>query len=189
MENSPKIALNQYWYFGVVIACEFCLYIYTTIWAVCKWVFTNMSFSNRAAAIRQRSSPKSQVIFAFVFSWIGDFFVFFGLIFVKLRRVCVFLSWNACGYAASRRGLSRVVYFITLNGPLNGHPPSPLLKVVGFYDLSVLSMSVMGFQKKSLEGGWVGWALSKFFWIFGICLTLQSPLVSLYGFADWLSML
>ena len=37
-----------------------------------------------------------------------------------------------------------------------------LLKVVGYYDLSVLSMSVMGFQKKSLDGGsppgggWVG---------------------------------
>ena len=30
-----------------------------------------------------------------------------------------------------------------------------LQKVVGFYDLSVLSMSVMGFQKKSLDGG--GW--------------------------------
>ena len=28
------------------------------------------------------------------------------------------------GAAASRRGLSRVGYFITLNGPLNGHPPS-----------------------------------------------------------------
>ena len=32
-----------------------------------------------------------------------------------------------------------------------------LLKVVGYYDLSVLSMSVMGFQKK-FEWGWVdGW--------------------------------
>ena len=32
-----------------------------------------------------------------------------------------------------------------------------LLKVVGYYDLSVLSMSVMVFQKKnSLDGGWVG---------------------------------
>ena len=31
-----------------------------------------------------------------------------------------------------------------------------LLKVVNYYDLSVLSMSMMGFQKKSLEGGWVG---------------------------------
>ena len=30
-----------------------------------------------------------------------------------------------------------------------------LLKVVSYYDLSVLSMSVMGF-KKSLDGGWVG---------------------------------
>ena len=31
-----------------------------------------------------------------------------------------------------------------------------LLKVVGYYDLSVLSMSVMCFQKKRLDGGWVG---------------------------------
>ena len=31
-----------------------------------------------------------------------------------------------------------------------------LLKVVGYYNLSVLSMSVMGFQKKVwMEGGWV----------------------------------
>ena len=28
-----------------------------------------------------------------------------------------------------------------------------LLKVVGYYDLSVMSMSVMGFQKKV----WIGW--------------------------------
>ena len=28
-----------------------------------------------------------------------------------------------------------------------------LLKVVGYYDFSVLSMSVMGFQKKSLDEG------------------------------------
>ena len=41
--------------------------ILTTIRAVCKLVLTNMSFSSRAAAIRKRSSPKSQVIFAFVF--------------------------------------------------------------------------------------------------------------------------
>ena len=34
---------------------------------------------------------------------------------------------------------------------------SALLKVVGYYDLSVLFMSVMGFQKKVwMEGGWVG---------------------------------
>ena len=31
-----------------------------------------------------------------------------------------------------------------------------LLKVVSYYDLSVLSMSVMGFPKKSLDGEWVG---------------------------------
>ena len=97
-------------------------------------------------------------------------FVFVGLIFVKLRRVCVFsvemhvatlrlqpLKTSRCGSvhyitigaricaqwlrllgcgtrsplyligdAASRRGLSRVGYFITLNGPLNGHQPSIL---------------------------------------------------------------
>ena len=31
-----------------------------------------------------------------------------------------------------------------------------LLKVVGYYDLSVLSMSVMGFQKKKFGCGLVG---------------------------------
>ena len=32
-----------------------------------------------------------------------------------------------------------------------------LLKVVGYYDFSVLSMSLMGFQNKCLDGGgWVG---------------------------------
>ena len=31
-----------------------------------------------------------------------------------------------------------------------------LLKVVAYYDLRVMSMSVMGFQKKSLDGRWVG---------------------------------
>ena len=32
-----------------------------------------------------------------------------------------------------------------------------LLKVVSYYDVSVLSMSVMGFQQKNLDGGgWVG---------------------------------
>ena len=30
-----------------------------------------------------------------------------------------------------------------------------LLKVVGYYDLSVLSMSVMGSKKNNMEGGWV----------------------------------
>ena len=52
-----------------------------------------------------------------------------------------------------------------------------LLKVVGYYDLSVLSMSAMGFQKK-LDGGWVVGVSSikvVFLGIFGICLTFQSP--------------
>ena len=47
-----------------------------------------------------------------------------------------------------------------------------LLKVVGYYDLSVLYMSVMGFQKKSLDGGW-GELYPVFLEFF---LTLQSPL-------------
>ena len=56
-----------------------------------------------------------------------------------------------------------------------------LLEVVGYYDFNVLSMSVMGFQKKkSLDGGvgWWGELYPSLFWIFGIFLTLQSPLSS-----------
>ena len=59
-----------------------------------------------------------------------------------------------------------------------------LLKVVGYYDLSILSMSVMGFQKKSLYGVWVGgWSelYPIFVGICGIFLTLQSPLFSQGG--------
>ena len=51
-----------------------------------------------------------------------------------------------------------------------------LLKVVSHYDLSVLSMSVMGFQKKVRMGGWVGgWGelYPSIFWILGIFLTLK----------------
>ena len=42
-----------------------------------------------------------------------------------------------------------------------------LLKVVSYYDLSVLSMSVMGFQKTSLDGGWVGGWVSSIQVYFG----------------------
>ena len=49
-----------------------------------------------------------------------------------------------------------------------------LLKVVGYYDLSVLSISVMGFQKKSLYGGWVGGWGELYARFFGKNLTLQS---------------
>ena len=48
-----------------------------------------------------------------------------------------------------------------------------LLKVVSCYDLSVLSMSVMGFQKK-FGWGWVG-GVQVFFYVWN-CLTLQSSL-------------
>ena len=46
-----------------------------------------------------------------------------------------------------------------------------LPKVVGYYDLSFLSMSVR------FGWGWVGAvsSIQVFFWIFGIFLTLQSP--------------
>ena len=51
-----------------------------------------------------------------------------------------------------------------------------LLKVVGYYDLSVLSMSVMGFQNKF---GWrVSWwgDLSKFVLDFGNFFTFKASL-------------
>ena len=42
--------------------------------------------------------------------------------------------------------------------------------IVGYYDFSVQFMSVMGFHKKSLDGGWVGGVSSIQFcldvWIF-----------------------
>ena len=41
-----------------------------------------------------------------------------------------------------------------------------IVKVVSYYDLSILSMSVMGFQKKLYP---------SLFCIFGIVLTLQIP--------------
>ena len=52
-----------------------------------------------------------------------------------------------------------------------------LLKVVGYYDLSVLSMSVMGFQKQNLDGmdGW-GELYPSFFFDFWNCLNFSKPL-------------
>ena len=49
-----------------------------------------------------------------------------------------------------------------------------LLKVVSYYDLSILFMSVMGFQN-SFDGGSLGELHPIFFGIFGIFLTLQCP--------------
>ena len=70
-------------------------------------------------------------------------------------------------------GVSRSLGILLLNiGKSSQNSPKPvlifwssmcilsvytLLKVVGYYDLSVLSMSVMGFKKKVWMGsGWVG---------------------------------
>ena len=49
-----------------------------------------------------------------------------------------------------------------------------LIKVVSYYDLSVLSMSVMGFQKKVWMGG--GCGLSKFFLDFLNFFNFTKPL-------------
>ena len=52
-----------------------------------------------------------------------------------------------------------------------------LLKVVSYYDLSVLlSMSVMVSKKNVWIGRWVGWALSRFILDFWNFVTLQNPL-------------
>ena len=52
-----------------------------------------------------------------------------------------------------------------------------LLKVVGYYDMSVLSMSVMGFQKKSLDGGWVdGVSSIQFCWHFWNFVNFARPI-------------
>ena len=54
-----------------------------------------------------------------------------------------------------------------------------LLKVVGNYDLSVCPWSVMGFQTKCLDGGWVGGvsSIQVYFGFLELFLTLQSPLL------------
>ena len=47
------------------------------------------------------------------------------------------------------------------------------LKVVSYYDMSVLSMSVMGFQKKKF--GWDVSSIQVYFGFSEFFLTLQSP--------------
>ena len=52
-----------------------------------------------------------------------------------------------------------------------------LLKVDSYYDFSVLSMSVMAFQKKKFRWGVRGWGelYPSLFWIFELFLSWQSP--------------
>ena len=50
-----------------------------------------------------------------------------------------------------------------------------LLKVVSYYDLSVLSTSVMGFQKKKFGWGVGGWGERYPSLFCNFPLTLQSP--------------
>ena len=57
------------------------------------------------------------------------------------------------------------------------------LYVIKSCDLSVLAMPLMGFQKKKyLDRGVGGWVelYPNYFWIFGIFLTLQSPLETIH---------
>ena len=56
-----------------------------------------------------------------------------------------------------------------------------LVKVFSYFDLSVLSMSVMGFQKKV----WMGELYPSLFCIFWIFLTLQSPLDQVEYIVSW----
>ena len=67
-----------------------------------------------------------------------------------------------------------------------------IAKVVGYNDLSVLSMSVRVSKKKSDVGGW-GELYPSFFWMFGIFFNFAKPLRqcvwSLVGFSSLLSTL
>ena len=63
-----------------------------------------------------------------------------------------------------------------------------LLTVFGFYDLSILSMSMMGFQK-SLDGGWVGEVSSiqvyfGFLEFFKLCKAPYLSFLYLHSFPD-----
>ena len=51
-----------------------------------------------------------------------------------------------------------------------------LLKVAGYYALSVLSMSVNGLKKKSLDGGWVGLSSIQVFLDFWNFFNFAKPL-------------
>ena len=51
------------------------------------------------------------------------------------------------------------MYYVCILGPT-------LLKAVSYYDLSVLSMSVIGFKKKRFGWGVVVSSIQVFFWIF-----------------------
>ena len=55
-----------------------------------------------------------------------------------------------------------------------------LLKLVRHYDFTVLSISMMGFQKQSLDG-WVG-GVSSIQFFFGFFLTLQNPDIIVFLF-------
>ena len=55
------------------------------------------------------------------------------------------------GDAASRRGLSRVGYFITLNSPLNGHPPSYYYRVLNGDFPSPCELPAPSFAQRNLS--------------------------------------
>ena len=79
-----------------------------------------------------------------------------------------------CG--KSSQNSSKPVHIFWSSIPLCSLSVYTLLKVVSYYDLSVLSKSVM-VSKKSLNGGWVGGVSSiQFFWDFWNFFNFAKPL-------------
>ena len=66
------------------------------------------------------------------------------------------LTWNVFFKSSQNNPKAVLIFFSSIQCLYNFYT---LLKVVGYYDLSVLSMSVMGFQQKKF--GWWGGGLSS----------------------------
>ena len=73
--------------------------------------------------------------------------------------------------AASRRGLSRVGYFITLNGSLNGHPPSLHYKRRDPYIFSAKAPVLEGSGSRRLYRR-KGTSVDHVYVVFGACVYL-----------------
>ena len=64
-----------------------------------------------------------------------------------------------CGKSSQNRPKPVLIFWSSIPCVFCLHIHCTLLKVVSYYDLSVLSMSVIGFQKNKFGwgvGGWVG---------------------------------
>ena len=68
------------------------------------------------------------------------------------------LNLNFFGKSSQNGSKPVVIFGSSIQCVFCLYTPCTMLKVVTYYDLSVLSMSVMGFHKKVWMGGWVsGW--------------------------------